>query len=103
MNERYSGEDGAMELVYADYVAEVNDILALNAVYIDARDSTEPARYMNHGHSKSSATNVKKFRQRWPARKFRFFAARDISPGEELLWDYGGKYWLGRQGQVVEK
>jgi SET domain-containing protein len=35
------------------------------------------------------------------AKRVSFFAARDIAVDEELLYDYGGKYWSGREGQEL--
>ena len=32
----------------------------------------------------------------------RFFAARDLEPGEELTFDYGDDYWLGREDELRE-
>jgi SET domain-containing protein len=35
------------------------------------------------------------------AREVSFFASRDISAGEELLYDYGGKFWKGRSREEL--
>jgi SET domain-containing protein len=53
--------------------------------------------------SSSGCCNVRKHIQHWPFRAVRFFAARDIAPGEELQWDYGEGYWVGREADVVRE
>ena len=45
---------------------------------------------------------MRKVRQRFPDRRLRFFAARDLEPGEELTFDYGDDYWLGREDELRE-
>ena len=51
---------------------------------------------MNHGKARASR-NVRRVYQRWPVRRVLFFASRDIAAGEELQYDYGDKYWAGRE------
>ena len=67
--------------------------------YVDAVDPARSnlGRYINH----ASPANLRKVRQRYPARALRFYAARDIAPGEELSFDYGDTYWSGREGELV--
>ena len=35
------------------------------------------------------------------AKRVSFFAARDIEPGEELLYDYGRGFWRGREEEEL--
>jgi len=77
------------------YVAEVATLGA--PVYIDG-ESADPAvsgvaRWMNS--QPTGECNVRKRKQRFGpmgGRMF-FYAARDITLGEELLFDYGSDYW----------
>ena len=72
------------------YVFEI-----LDGSFICAEDGEQSTwtRFMNHAPEGSPTNNVKAFMQtvaggdthRYP----RFFAIRDIEPGEELQWDYG--------------
>jgi len=39
-------------------------------------------------------------RQRWPTRALRFYAERDIEAGEELSFNYGDDYWIGRENEL---
>ena len=95
LNDRYSDN-----LLNARYALELTGPLGLNPSYIDAVDKSRSnlGRYFNH----CSRPTVRKVRQRFPDRRLRFFAARDIAPGEELTWDYGASYWIGRENELVE-
>ena len=95
LNDRYSDN-----LLNARYALELTGPLGLNPSYIDAVDKSRSnlGRYFNH----CSRPTVRKVRQRFPDRRLRFFAARDIAPGEELTWDYGESYWIGRENELVE-
>ena len=66
-------------------------------LYVDAANSalSNVARYMNHAQRGSAANNVRSVVQAWPFRAKRLFAARDITAGEELQFDYGRDYWSG--------
>ena len=59
-------------------------------------------QFMNHG--KVSA-NVKREIHHFPWWGFTsvpFYTLRDISNGEELLWDYGDDYWVGRGVEPID-
>lgn len=77
------------------YVAEVATIGA--PVYIDGQnpdvDVSGMARWMNS--LPTGECNVRKRKQRFGpmAGRMFFYATRDISPGEELTFDYGNDYW----------
>ena len=94
LNDRYSN------LLEARYALELTGPLGLNPTYVDAvnKERSNLGRYMNH----CSRATVRKVRQRFPDRRLRLFAARDIAPGEELTWDYGDSYWIGRENELVE-
>ena len=94
LNDRYSN------LLDARYALELTGPLGLNPTYVDAvnKERSNLGRYMNH----CSRATVRKVLQRFPDRRLRLFAARDIAPGEELTWDYGASYWIGRENELVE-
>ena len=94
LDERYAN------LLEARYALELTGPLGLNPTFIDAVDKTRSnlGRYINH----CSRPTCRKVRQRFPDRRLRFFAARDIDPGEELTFDYGESYWIGRENELVE-
>ena len=94
LNERYAN------LLEARYALELTGPLGLSPSYIDAvnPERSNLGRYINH----CSRPTCRKVRQRFPDRRLRFFAARDIAPGEELTFDYGSSYWIGREGELVE-
>jgi len=50
------------------------------------------ARYMNHAQT----PNVDKYIAQRPGGTCSFFAARDISAGEELVISYGDEYWVAK-------
>ena len=51
--------------------------------------------------AQARAPNLRKVRQRFPVRTLRFYAARDISAGDELSFDYGDDYWIGREDELA--
>ena len=81
--------------------------------FVDGADPalSNLARYMNHAPSDVQACNVRREKVggrdclvRLPGTacepSVRFWAARDIAPGEELCFDYGEEYWLGKEAPV---
>ncbi len=94
LNDRYSN------LLEARYALELTGPLGLNPTFIDAvnKERSNLGRYINH----CSRPTCRKVRQRFPDRRLRFFAARDIDPGEELTFDYGASYWIGRESELAE-
>ena len=94
LDERYEN------LLEARYALELTGPLGLNPTFIDAvnKERSNLGRYINH----CSRPTCRKVRQRFPDRRLRFFAARDIDPGEELTFDYGESYWIGRENELVE-
>lgn len=67
--------------------------------FVDAVDParSNPARFINH----APRPNLRKVKQRFPDRRLRLYAARDVAAGEELFFDYGDSYWTGREGEVA--
>jgi SET domain-containing protein len=71
-------------------------------MHIDAsslvRDTTVfYAVHMNHSRSRA---NVRRTKSQVDSRVL-FHAARDIGADEELMYDYGSKFWLGREDQEM--
>ncbi|WIA08619.1 hypothetical protein OEZ85_008048 [Tetradesmus obliquus] len=96
----YSGEWLDRGSFFAKYPDGVGDYsMAIDQDYvIDAADhvactSTFHPVHMNHSRQRP---NVLRYYSRGQGR-VAFFAARDITPGEELLYDYGRAYWAGRE------
>lgn len=89
VNERYG------DLIEARYLLGLRGPLGLEETWVDADDPAQSnlGRYINHGRPAS----LRKVRQRFPDRRLRFFAARDLDVGEELTFDYGDDYWIGRE------
>ena len=87
VNERYGN------LIEARYLLGLRGPLGLEETWVDAADPAQSnlGRYINHGRPAS----LRKVRQRFPDRRLRFFAARDLDVGEELTFDYGDDYWMG--------
>ena len=83
-----------------DYVFRVDD-----DIFVDAEDETCGAtwtRYLNHSPEpnlqvRSLPRGLDGTPHVW------FFTLRDVQPGEELFWDYGGEYWGEAEvGMVVD-
>jgi SET domain-containing protein len=78
-----------------DYLFDVGDDL-----YIDGEDTdvSNWCRFINHAEGDACNLETRCSRQIWngnemvPPRLW-FVARRDIAPGEELLFDYGDRYW----------
>jgi len=79
-------------------------VLAANTNYnVDAADSTRSSflRYANHSAQPNIFyTVIKVKRQRY--KQIKFYTARPINAGEELVFDYGSSYWLERGITPVE-
>lgn len=89
---RYPNEDG-------EYV------LGANSDYnVDAADprSSSFLRYLNHSATCCNLFfDVAKVR-RQRHKEIKFYTARHIAVGEELLFDYGPTYWRGRNVPPIE-
>ena len=94
VNERYR------DLVEARYLLGLRGPLGLDQTWVDAVNPQKSnlGRYINHGRPAS----LRKVRQRFPDRRLRFFAARDLEVGDELTFDYGDDYWIGRMDELRE-
>ena len=64
-----------------------------------AQEVGDPARQR---FQRQPHTGFLEMRQRFPNRRLRFFAARDLEVGEELTFDYGDDYWIGREDELRE-
>ena len=102
----YVGEVLTQAQYLARYPQEDGEyVLGANEDYnIDASDPAKSSflRYLNHS---SNAANLffdvcKVRRQR--AKEVKFFTARRIAAGEELLFDYGKTYWEGRAERPLD-
>ncbi|GAX85076.1 hypothetical protein CEUSTIGMA_g12496.t1 [Chlamydomonas eustigma] len=81
----------------SNYVTEIDEEWHIDATAVVGQTSSFSAVHMNHSRSRK---NVKRCKMP-EARRVAFFAARDIAVGEELLYDYGSKYWEGRREQEM--
>jgi pre-rRNA-processing protein TSR3 len=96
----YTGE----VLTQAQYLSrypneDATYVLAANTDYnIDAADPRKSSwlRYMNHSSARANCFYevVRVRRQR--EKSVRFYTARPVAAGEELLFDYGTQYWKDR-------
>jgi len=50
---------------------------------------------INHSSKRSNLSRITRRKEK----KVELYASRDLFPGEELLLDYGRKYWEGREGE----
>mmetsp|Transcript_62899 Transcript_62899/g.172774 ORF Transcript_62899/g.172774 Transcript_62899/m.172774 type:complete len:469 (-) Transcript_62899:124-1530(-) len=90
---RYPSGEGA------DYAVGIDSTQSGGqAVYIDAANPSMSnlARYMNHC---DAAPNCRAATLRSPPRLM-LFTTRDVEVGEELVWDYGARYWGQRPDKV---
>ena len=101
---RFSDDDAVNEryrdLIEARYLLGLRGPLGLDQTWVDAVNPQKSnlGRYINHGRPAS----LRKVRQRFPDRRLRFFAARDLEVGDELTFDYGDDYWIGREDELRE-
>ena len=80
---------------YADYAVGIMQPDG-RSVYVDAAEPHESnlARYMNH--ASGEAANCAAWTLAEPTPRVLIFASGDLEPGDELVWDYGERYWEGR-------
>ena len=84
-----------MSIVQADFVTELGSDIHIDASSLVGDTSAFSAVHMNHSRSRVNVRRTKSVREK----RVIFHAARDIQEGEELLYDYGASYWVGREGQ----
>ncbi|KAG1659490.1 hypothetical protein FOA52_015332 [Chlamydomonas sp. UWO 241] len=77
----------------SDFAATLDDEYVLDSVGIVADTEKFSAVHINHSRA---GHNVVRYYDRGK-RRIAFFTERDIAPGEELLFDYGRNYWVGRE------
>ena len=101
---RYEGRRLSAEEMAAKYdqrVAPADYVWKVHAnLFLDASDRADGnyLRYVNHADLGDPLINVEP-RVVMPLGAVYYFAARDIAPGEELLVNYGERYWQGREHQ----
>ncbi|KAK3245128.1 hypothetical protein CYMTET_45286 [Cymbomonas tetramitiformis] len=81
----------------ADYCIGVDPDYVLDGVEVAKGDEFTIAHI---NHSRLRANVVRRARRK--ERRISFFASRDLAVGEELLLDYGRKYWQGREDMEIE-
>lgn len=95
----YTGEVLTHEQYLERYPAEdARYVLAANTDYnIDASDpkTSSMLRFLNHSAQPNCYYDVQRIR-RQREKRVRFFTLRDVRAGEELFFNYGEQYWLGR-------
>jgi len=122
LHRRYGESVTKSGVVVTDYTARLTGPLGVEEpIYMDARDPdlSNVARFMNHAPKGAPNWNVERCRQRWDlgaawpfgssgsplaatkGRALRFFVTRDVQSGEELSWDYGTRYWVGRENEMI--
>ncbi len=93
---RYEGELLTLDETMQRYLVEDPAYLYSHGdgsgFYLDGERGTHASRYINHHQN---GTLVPKVEMRTSVD---FYAARDISLGDELTFDYGVSYWLGSRG-----
>ena len=76
-----------------DYATGVDDEWTIDgACHVADTASFHPV-HMNHSRVRP---NVRRYYAR-AQRRVSYFTSRDVQPGEELLYDYGRRYWRGRE------
>ena len=50
---------------------------------------------INHSARRANVSRITRRKEK----RVELYASRDISPGEELLLDYGWRYWQGREAE----
>ena len=74
-------------------MTEVDEDVHIDASALVAQTGRFSAVHMNHSRVRP---NVLREKDRSTMR-VSFYAARDITAGEELIYDYGNKFWDGRE------
>ena len=87
---RYNGS------VSGDYMFRIEDKSKTSAgAILDAQDSDHFSRYFNHAQHGNLDVTVNEIE-----RRIDFVASAPISKGEEMVFDYGMKYWRSRDGPL---
>ena len=86
VNEPQKGDEPRGEVTSADYTASL--------LYIDARLHRNALGYANDPAGSSRTANAEAYEivvGGWP--HVIILSTRDIFPGDEILWEYGGGFW----------
>ncbi|KAG2444533.1 hypothetical protein HXX76_001279 [Chlamydomonas incerta] len=76
-----------------DYAMAVDEDHVLDAAHLAPATAAFHPVHMNHS---AARPNVGRYYRR-ATRTVLFFTLRHVAPGEELLYDYGRRYWRGRE------
>ena len=88
-------ETGEGFLPHSDWDKRRSDGLKLHAIYMDGARTRNPASLINKPSGEASA-NVGFCQEELKKGRYVLVALRDIMDGEELLWQYGSQYKIGK-------
>jgi len=88
-------ETGEGFLPHLNWDKRRNDGLKLHAIYMDGARTRNPASLINKPSGGASA-NVGFCQEELKKGRYVLIALRDIMDGEELLWQYGSQYKIGK-------
>lgn len=78
-------------------MTEVDDNVHIDASALVTQTDRFSAVHMNHSRVRPNVLREKD----QSTMRVSFYAARDIPANEELIYDYGDKFWSGREDQEL--